>query len=193
MGNRRGRDLTRPQGNGRSALCDQFRFHLSCTGTELTLDLLTDLPVGTRVHVVANRIFRTAEDSDWQWMALERNMPMVPRKNGLGGFRTGIPLERLDFKGLRHYRADRRSIDIAMAEAPSSRLTVSVRFPAERLLSDQRSPDTVEPVDGEHHFGLCNRGLTGSAVEVLHHGHRIERTASVEIPVCPAVLQRLGF
>ncbi len=142
----------------------------------LVLVLLTDLPVNTRVGVAAHRLVSESDGRQWHWTCVEDAVPVTLQPLGSFGFVLRFTNAELDAKGLQMYRHLRRTMHVVAAAAPSTTLEVSVSAPT--------TP---------HRFGLCNRRLTGKAVNVRPSGHSLERSVCIAVPTSEAVMTQLGL
>ena len=176
MGNKQSRDLTRPKERGKPCTCDVFDFSVRCDGNVLVMSLWTDLPVNTRIALRAHRLWNESNGHQWHWTCLEDAVSLSPQENGLNGFELRLTSDELDTKGLNMYRHLKRTMNVTIADIPSTDMEVSIS-----------APTTA------HRFGLCNRRLTGKAVAVRLSGHSLERSGHVDVPVSAAVMQQLGF
>ncbi len=156
--------------------CDQFDLITCSSNGNLSITLVTDLPLNVRVKLTVQRIFVTEDSGEWIWTAFEKILPIQPQADSANGFTNMLTNDELDTKGLNMYRHLKGQMHIDIATPPSSTLTVIADAPTM-----------------QHKFGLCNRGLTGLAVSVHKHAHLLERTSTVEIAVSPKVLKQLGF
>ena len=175
MGNKRSRALSRPKDRGAPCVCDRFELSAEYHGPALTLTLLTDLPLKTRVLIEAERLFRDASGDEWSWTVLEDNIPVGEIEPGVRGIRLEVTNEELDTTGLNKYRRLKRDMGVEIAERPTRKLRIEFEAPST-----------------EHRFGVCNRRLSGSAVTMSKSGHLVEASCSVEVPVSDSVLSKLG-
>jgi len=177
MGNRRSRELTRPKERGAPCTCDVFDLSVVCENDTLVVSLLTDLPVNTRVTLDVRRLFlEKTTGQHWEWTCFEDSMPVMPQPDSLNGFVLRLSNEELDTKGLHMYQHLKRVMGLAIADLPSTNLAVSVSAPST-----------------QHRFGSCNRRLTGKAVIILPHGHFLERSANIGLPLFTAVTKKLDL
>jgi hypothetical protein len=176
MGNKRSRDVTRPEERGKPCACDVFDLTVACESNVLVVSLLTDLPVNTRIAVAAQRLFNERDGDQWHWTCLEDAVPVTLRENGLNGFVLRLTSDELDTKGLHMCRHLKREMNAVLVAAPSTNVEVSLSAPTT-----------------SHRFGICNRRLTGKAVTVRPSGHLLKRSAQVDVPVSVAVMKQLGL
>lgn len=176
MANKRARDLTRPKDRNKPCTCDIFAIAVHCEGTVLVISLSTDLPVNTRVDILAKRQFHAVGGGVFYWTCIEAAFPVKKQDDGTNGLLLRLTNDELDTKGLHMYRYLKRTCDVVIDTEPSTDLEVLVMAPTT-----------------SHHFGLCNRRLTGKAITVGKSGHYLEQSAHVTVPTSEAVMKRLGF
>jgi hypothetical protein len=176
MGNKRSRDLTRPTERAKPCTCDGFDLVATCENDGLVVSLLTDLPVKTRVTVAAHRLFSESDGHQWYWTCLKDAVAVAPRHDGFNGFVLQLTNDELDTKGLHMNRQLKREMKVVIATVPAAKLEVNVSAPTT-----------------SHHFGICNRQLTGKAVTLRPSGHSLERSVSVDLPPSIIVMKQLGL
>ncbi len=176
MANKRARDLTRPKDRDKSCTCDTFSLNIRCEGTVLVISLTTDLPVNTRVDILAKRQFFAVDGGVYYWTCIEAAFPVTKQDDGSNGLLLRLSNDELDTKGINMYRHLKRKCDVVIGTEPPTDLEVLVMAPTT-----------------SHHFGICNRRLTGKAVTVGKSGHYLEQSAHVSVPTSVAVMKRLGF
>jgi hypothetical protein len=173
---KRSRALTRPKDRGRPTTCDIFDLAVTATDSEITITLSTDLPIGTRVAISAERIFPDTKGHQWFWTALEQNIAVSAQSGGLRGVNITVCIADLDAKGFNMYRELKKQTGISIGALPGDALEVSAEAPT--------SP---------HRFGICNRRLTGNAVTVHASGHSLEHSITLLVPFSHLVAARLGL
>ena len=176
MGNKNSRTLTKPKDRGNECVCDMFLLAAACDHGSLKISLSTDLPINTKVKIQAQRLFPATGGHNWYWTCLDETYSVKKMEVGPNGLVVEVTIDALDSKGINMYRHLKGKMDVTIAAPPSIALEILVEAP-----------------NKPHHFGICNRRLTGKAVQVTPHGHSLQQLIQIDVPLSETVMKKLGF
>lgn len=140
----------------RPADCDVFDWTSSVDGNDLVIRLRTDLPAKTRLQL---QITRPSEG--YVWTDLDDRVSTQPFDE-LCGFEFVRSIDDLDRDGLNKYRHWKGRWPAEIEGLPENKFVVRI---------------VLNALD--HQFGVCNRDLKGSQIEIRKNGHWIERQEEV--------------
>ena len=143
-----------------NAVCDIFNCTCVLQEDNLVTRVVTDLPIKTRLHLTITRPSR-----GYIWTDVEEHITIQPMGE-LSGIEFIRSIDELDKCGLNKYRYWKGRWPSEIKGVPEDMFEVRV---------------VLNALD--HQFGVCNRELSGSQIEIRKDGNWIERDTVIAAPL----------